>query len=81
MPHVSIKLYPGRSLEQKRALADRIVEAMGETIDARPEHISVTFEEVPPEEWDDRVVKPDIVEKLDSVIKMPDYRSEYLEGP
>jgi 4-oxalocrotonate tautomerase family enzyme len=34
MPHVAIKLYPGRTIEQKRALTERIIAAMVETIDA-----------------------------------------------
>ena len=80
MPHVSIKLYPGRTLEQKQALTERIVAVMGETIGAEPEHISVSFEEIPSEYWDEQVVKPDIAAKLDCVVKMPGYESKYLPG-
>ena len=80
MPHVSIKLYPGRTLEQKRLLTKRIVTAMGETIGARPESISVSFEEVKPEDWDEKVVRPDIAERLDCVVKLPGYPSKYLKG-
>jgi 4-oxalocrotonate tautomerase len=79
MPHVSIKLYPGRTKAQKLALTERIVQAMGETIGARPETISVSFEEVSAEDWDEQVVKPDIADKLDCVVKLPGYRSKYLE--
>jgi 4-oxalocrotonate tautomerase len=78
VPHVSIKLYPGRTPEQKRALTERIVSVMGETIGAKPEHISVAFEEVAPEEWDERVVKPDIADKMDRITKLPGYPSKYL---
>jgi 4-oxalocrotonate tautomerase len=80
MPHVIIKLYPGRTLDQKRALAARIVQAMAETIDASEKNISVSFEEVQPSDWDDVVVKPDIAEKLDCVVKLPGYESKYLEN-
>ena len=79
MPHVSVKLYPGRTEAQKLQLAERIVSAMGETIGARPETISVSFEEVSAEDWDEKVVKPDIADKLSCVVKLPGYRSKYLE--
>ena len=80
MPHVSIKLYPGRTREQKLQLTERIVAAMEETIGARPESISVAFEEVSAEDWDEQVVRPVIADKLDRVVKLPGYRSKYLEG-
>jgi len=80
MPHVTIKLYPGRTREQKLQLTERIVTVMGETIGARPESISVAFEEVSAEDWDEQVVRPDIADKLDRVVKLPGYRSKYLEG-
>jgi len=79
MPHVCIKLYPGRTFDQKKALVNRIVEAMAETIDAKDRSISVSFEEVRPADWDEMVVKPDIAGKLDSVVKLPGYESKYLE--
>ena len=76
---MSIKLYPGRTEKQKQELTGRIVAAKEETINARPETISVSFEEVSPEDWDEQVVKPDIADKLDCVVKLPGYRSRYLE--
>jgi 4-oxalocrotonate tautomerase len=78
MPHVCIKLYPGRSRDQKQALAARIVQAMAETIDAEEKNISVSFEEVQPADWDEQVVKPEIAGKLDTVVKLPGYESKYL---
>ena len=79
MPHVCIKLYPGRTLQQKNALVNRIVQAMADTIDAKESSISVSFEEVQPSDWDEKVVKSDIAGKLDSVVKLPGYASKYLE--
>jgi 4-oxalocrotonate tautomerase len=80
VPHVSIKLYPGRTPEQKQVLTERIVSVMGETIGAKAEHISVAFEEVAPEEWDEQVVKPDIADKMDCITKLPEYSSKYLSA-
>jgi 4-oxalocrotonate tautomerase len=79
MPHVSIKLYPGRTLDQKKALTQRIVAAMAETIGADDKSISVSFEEVAPADWPEMVVKPDIAGKLDCVVKLPGYESKYLK--
>ena len=73
MPHVIVKLYPGRSLERKRALSDRIVKALEETIGSRRGDVSVSFEEVSPREWEERVVKPDILGKTDALFKRPEY--------
>ncbi|KPJ87339.1 MAG: hypothetical protein AMS17_08835 [Spirochaetes bacterium DG_61] len=77
MPHVMIKMYPGRNMEQKRELAIRIVQAMEETIGARRESISLSFEEVKPEDWDERVVKPDIVDRKELLFMAPGYSSKY----
>jgi 4-oxalocrotonate tautomerase len=79
MPHVSIKLYPGRTLDQKKALTGRIVQAMEETIGVDDKSISVSFEEIDPADWDEVVVKPDIAGKLDCVVKFPGYKSKYLK--
>ena len=52
MPYVNVKMYPGRSEAQKRALTERIVAAMQETCDvARPESVAIVIEEVPREQW------------------------------
>jgi 4-oxalocrotonate tautomerase len=80
MPHVIIKLFPGRTREQKEELTRRIVRSVEETVDAEERTISVSFEEVSPNQWEDRVVRPDIAEKKDQVTKFPGYSSKYLKG-
>jgi 4-oxalocrotonate tautomerase len=80
MPHVAIKLYPGRSREQLMALTGRIVTAMEETIGAKPDTVSVSFEEIEPSDWDEKVVKPDIADKIDMLTKLPGYTSKYLKN-
>ncbi len=79
MPHVAIKLYPGRTIEQKKALTEKIIAAMVEIIGANDRSISVSFEDIDPADWDDKVVKPDIADKLDCVTKLPGYESKYLK--
>lgn len=51
MPVVTVQLFPGRSIEQKRALVAAITEAMVEHAAARPDALHVILQEVEPENW------------------------------
>jgi 4-oxalocrotonate tautomerase len=52
MPYVNLKLYPGRSEEQKREVARRIVEVVTEVCKVAPgAEFPVVIEEVAPEDW------------------------------
>ena len=73
MPHVIVKLWPGRTEEQKQALSDRITDVLKETIDASDSSISVAIEEIPKLEWKDKVYDPEIMAKKDILYKEPDY--------
>lgn len=73
MPHVSVKLWPGRTEEQKRALADRIVEAVKDTMGATDDYITVAIEDVPAAVWPKVVYKPEIADKPDKLYKKPGY--------
>ena len=73
MPHVSIKLFPGKSDEQKKALTKKIVEATKETLEVGEDVISLVFEEVTPDEWEAKVTKVDILPKRDFLYKVPGY--------
>jgi ribosomal protein S18 acetylase RimI-like enzyme len=50
MPHIIVKLYPGRSAEQKKLLAREIVKNVREIAICQEKSVSVAFEEVEPEE-------------------------------
>lgn len=82
MPHVSVKMWLGRTEEQKRALADRIVSAVRETLGASDNSITVSIEEIEPSAWPKAVYKPEIVDKADKLYKKPGYgySKEELEG-
>jgi 4-oxalocrotonate tautomerase len=73
MPHVIVKLWPGKSAEQKRRLSDAIVRDVTSILNYGDESVSVAFEEVPANEWTDRVFNPDILGKWDSLTKEPGY--------
>ena len=46
MPHVIVKLWPGKSAEQKRRLSDAIVRDVTSILNYGDESVSVAFEEV-----------------------------------
>jgi len=46
MPHVIVKLWPGRTEEQKQELANRIAKDVIETLNAPQTSVSVSIQEV-----------------------------------
>jgi 4-oxalocrotonate tautomerase len=73
MPHVSVKLWPGRSEQIKQRLADAIVEDVVNIIGCGEESVSVAIEEVNPKEWKEKVYDPLIRRKMDTLYKKPGY--------
>ena len=51
MPHVIVKLYPGRSEQQKNRLAEEIVKDIVAIANCEEEAVSVAIEEIRPEDW------------------------------
>ena len=72
MPHVSIKLWPGRSEEQKKDMAEKIKQAVMESTGASESYISIAIEEVDSSEWG-TVYRDEIMAKEDKLYKKPDY--------
>jgi 4-oxalocrotonate tautomerase len=73
MPHIIIKLFPGRSEEQKTQLAEKIVEDVVAIAQCQEKSVSISFEEIRPEDWADTVYRPDILEKPGNLYKKPGY--------
>ncbi len=73
MPHVIVKLWPGKSEHQKARLAEKIVEDVTKVLNYGEESVSVAFEEVEPQDWAEKVYKPDIVRNSDRLYKKPGY--------
>jgi 4-oxalocrotonate tautomerase len=73
MPHVIVKLYPGRTEEQKQRLADEIARDVVDIAECAEKSVSVAIEEVHPDEWTDTVYKPDILNNADTLYKKPGY--------
>lgn len=51
MPFVTVHMWEGRSVAQKRALVAAITEAMVTHAGAKPDHLHVAISEYPPENW------------------------------
>lgn len=73
MPHVIVKLWPGKSDAQKRELSAAIVGGVTGVLGYSDESVSVGFEEVPSAEWTSRVYGPDIQDRWDTLTKQPGY--------
>ncbi len=73
MPHVIVKLYPGRSEQQKMRLADQIVKDVVSIVKCGEESVSVAIEEIKPEDWAEKVYKPDILNASGKLYKKPGY--------
>ena len=73
MPHVIVKLWPGMSEQQKARLAGAIAKDVMDVLGYGEESVSVAMEEVEPQDWAEKVYKPDIVGKPDQLYKKPGY--------
>ena len=74
MPHIIVKLYPGRSEEQKKNLVKDITTAVSENLNLDESTISVAIEEVQKEKWAKEVYKKDIIDNHEKLYKEPGYR-------
>jgi 4-oxalocrotonate tautomerase len=73
MPHVIVKLWPGKTEEQKARLSEAITRSVMDVLGYGEESVSVAMEEVEPGDWTERVYKPDIRDKWNTVHKKPGY--------
>ena len=73
MPHIIVKLYPGRSEEQKKRLVEEIVKDVVTIAKCEEKVVSVAIEEVDPNDWAEIVYKPDILDNASILYKKPGY--------
>lgn len=71
MPHVIVKLYSGRSKEQKARLAEEITKAVTSALKCGEQSVSVAIEDVDPADWMEEVYRPDILGKPNTIYKKP----------
>ena len=73
MPHVIVKLWPGKSEQQKTGLAEEIAKDVMDVLRYGEEAVSVAIEEVKPQDWAEKVYKPDILNNPEKLYKKPGY--------
>ncbi|HVO61709.1 MAG TPA: tautomerase family protein [Terriglobales bacterium] len=73
MPHVIVKLWPGKTEEQKTRLAEAITKDVMEILHYGEHSVSVAMEEVKPKEWAEKVYRPEIKSNLNELYKKPGY--------
>lgn len=78
MPHVIVKLWPGKSEQQKKRLAEAITKDVMEILHYGDESVSVALEEINPKDWVTNVYRPDIKAKRDKLYKEPGYNETDL---
>lgn len=73
MPHIVIKLVPGRSAEQLDRLTQAILRDVTLVLECEEELVSIGIEEVSPESWMADVYAPKIAGKAHTLTKQPGY--------
>ena len=56
MPHISIKMYPGRTEEVKKDLAEKTKDFICKEMNMEEKYISVSVEEIEKDKWNEEVV-------------------------
>lgn len=73
MPHVNVRMYAGRSEDDKARLAEAIGQALIQILGSTERSISVAIEDVAPDDWMVEVYEPEITAKADRLYKKPGY--------
>ncbi|MFH2057659.1 MAG: tautomerase family protein [Pseudomonadota bacterium] len=86
MPHIIVKLYPGRSEQLKKRLTEEIVKNVVEIAECKEDTVSVAFEEIEASDWAQKVFQPDIIDGKGTLYKKPGYdpfllKQEIAEKP
>jgi 4-oxalocrotonate tautomerase len=73
MPHIVVKLITGKSEKQKKELTVAITNDVCRVLNYGDDSVSVSFEEIEPSDWAEKVYWPDIVGKPKELYKKPGY--------
>lgn len=72
MPHIEIKMYKGRTKEQKQKCADDVAKALAESLGCNLSSVSVSIKDIEPDNWKDEVYDKEIINS-DTLYKKPGY--------
>ncbi|WP_288830654.1 tautomerase family protein [uncultured Paraburkholderia sp.] len=78
MPHVIVKMWPGKSEQQKQQLSDGIAKVVTSILGYGKESVSVGIEVVQPSAWVKDVYNYDIRDKWDTLYQKPGYDPSQL---
>lgn len=73
MPHVVVKMWPGKSEAQKKRLAEAITREVMDVFNYDEASVSVAMQEIPSKDWAAKVYRPDILECPGRLYKKPGY--------
>jgi 4-oxalocrotonate tautomerase len=73
MPHVIVKLWPGKTESQKHQLAEALTRDVMRILHYGGVSVSVAMEEIEPSDWLEHVYRPDIEAKPQTLYKRPGY--------
>jgi len=74
MPHVIMKMLAGRSEQQKAKLAEEITKTVMAGAKCAEDTVSVSIEDIASGDWTEKVYKPDIMAKPETLYKKPGYQ-------
>ena len=69
MPYIAVKMWSGRSDEEKKAVAFALGDALCESLGCPPTAVTLEIEEIAKEDWQEQVV-PIIESRKDKMIIM-----------
>ena len=73
MPHVIVKLWPGKSEQQKTRLAEATTKDVMSILHYGEKSVSVAMEEIKPGEWAEKVYRAELKDNLDKLYKKPGF--------
>jgi 4-oxalocrotonate tautomerase len=73
MPHIIVKLWPGKSEQQKQRPAEGMTKVVMTSLGYGEESVSVSLEEVAAADWTEKVYKPDILNSAGQLYKRLGY--------
>ena len=71
MPHIIVKLWPGKSEKQKTKVAEEITQSEMSTLHYGEESVPVAFEEIEANDWALQVYQADFIGHEDRLYKKP----------
>lgn len=76
MPHVTVYLYLGHTEEEKQRVSEKIRDAVMEELKVNASAVSVGVQEVVPEDWKEKVYKPQMYTEKTRLYIEPGYHMD-----